>query len=183
VTPLLGTHCRSVRHSRPRGCRPSRVAVRQESLAQVRHLGSERQQFTRSVRLVPDTQARRQHRRVRVGKTANPPHRPEVMVEGPVLLHQEDDMLDVVDRPGSVVGRDGQHLPEIKWQRGGDGRGSHQFEECTAVNRGHGHALPTQLVTWCVHATDGTLTPGVRHSTFWGHTRGRCRHSAHGRLA
>jgi hypothetical protein len=50
----------------------------------------------------------------------------EVVVERPVLLHEEADVLDVVDRAGLVVGRNRQDLLEVDGNRGG-GRDAQQL--------------------------------------------------------
>jgi hypothetical protein len=92
---------------------------------------------------------------MRVREAPDTPHRAEIVVEGPVLLHQKDDVLDVVDGTGPVVGRDGQCLAQIQWKRRGDGGGAHRFQERTTVNYAHGEALP-QFVARCCPLLPGT---------------------------
>jgi hypothetical protein len=121
---------------------PSVRRVWQEGLAEVRNFRPERQKLSRAVGLLPHVLARWQRHRVGVCEASNAPKGAEVVVEGPVLLHQEDDVLDVPDGTGPVVRRDGERLAEIKWQRRGHGRSTHQFQECTTVDGAHGGVLP-----------------------------------------
>jgi hypothetical protein len=93
--------------------------VRQKHLADVFHIGTEWEQLTRAVRLVPHRFPRRQFDRTGVVEAADASHRAEVVVERAVLLHEKDDVLDVVNRAGSVVGRDGESGGEIRGKRGG----------------------------------------------------------------
>jgi hypothetical protein len=48
--------------------------------------------------------------RARVGKAADAAQCAEVMVEGTVLLHQDHDMLDIIDRARAFVGWDRQRF-------------------------------------------------------------------------
>ena len=83
----------------------------------------------------------RQRGRVRVAETAHAAQRAEVVVEGAVLLHEHDDVLDVADRAGAPVRGDGrgpgdaglEHRGERR-EGGGPGR---QLEEAAAVDRAH----------------------------------------------
>ncbi|MNQ74095.1 hypothetical protein D3C85_888470 [compost metagenome] len=50
-----------------------------------------------SVRLAPHLLAARKRDRMAITETAHPPHGAEVMIERPVLLHQDDDVLHVLD--------------------------------------------------------------------------------------
>ena len=59
----------------------------------------------RRVGLMPDALARGQLDRARVAEAAHAAQRAEIVIEGAVLLHHEDDVLDVVDGAGAVVGR------------------------------------------------------------------------------
>jgi hypothetical protein len=60
------------------------------------------------------------------------------MVEGPVLLHEDDDVLDVVDRARPAVGRDGEHLADSLRERGRCGRCAQQRQERATANIAHG---------------------------------------------
>ncbi len=81
---------------------------------------------------------------MRVREATDAPQGAEVMVEGPVLLHQEDDVLDVVDRARPVVGRNGERLVEILRERGRYGRNTQQRQERATVNIAHGVPYPSR---------------------------------------
>jgi hypothetical protein len=77
---------------------------------------------------------------VRVREAPHAAHGAEVVVEGAVLLHQEDDVLDVLDGARPVVGRDGECLVEVLWQGGGHGRNAQQRQERATVDIAHSDA-------------------------------------------
>jgi hypothetical protein len=117
---------------------PAVREVLDELQAQVVGLGAERQDLLAfGVRLVPDGLAVLQRHRARVAEAANSPERAEVVVEGPVLLHQDDDVLDVLDRPRAVVGREcGGALDAVR--QGGEGSGgARELQESAPVDIGH----------------------------------------------
>ena len=64
------------------------------------HVRAERQHVAGAVRLVPDRLAGRQRDRPRIAEAAHAAQRAEVVVERAVLLHQDDDVLDVLDGAG-----------------------------------------------------------------------------------
>jgi hypothetical protein len=79
------------------------------------------------VRLLEDAVAVRQLDRVGVAEAAHPGERPEVLVEAPVLLHQEHDVLDVVNAALTRLGRvrRGEGLADVRGQEdGGSGGGA-----------------------------------------------------------
>jgi hypothetical protein len=53
-----------------------------------------------------------------VGEALDAPQGTEEVVEGPVLLHQKDDVLDILDGARPVVRRYGQRLVEVLGERG-----------------------------------------------------------------
>ena len=59
-----------------------------------------------TIGLVPDRLAGRQKDGSRIGKAADTIQRAEVMIEGAVLLHQDDDVFDVEDAARVSVGND-----------------------------------------------------------------------------
>jgi hypothetical protein len=65
------------------------------------------------VRLLEDGGAVRVHQHLLVGEAADAPQAAEVVIERPVLLHKDHDMLEIGNRPG-----------EVTWlrRRGGPGR-------------------------------------------------------------
>lgn len=88
--------------------------------------------------LVPHRPAAVQAHRVRVAEAADAAETAEVVVEGAVLLHQDDDVLDVLDRPGAMVrGKCGGPL-DARGQ-GAERRGAaRELEESAPVDFGHG---------------------------------------------
>ena len=52
--------------------------------------------------------------RARIGETANAAQCSEVMVERTILLHQDHDVLDILDRARAVVGRDRKRLRDCR---------------------------------------------------------------------
>ncbi len=57
------------------------------------------------VGLAPHRAAAGQDHRIGIGEAAHACHRPEIMIERPVLLHEDHDMLDIHDRAGGIGGR------------------------------------------------------------------------------
>ena len=119
----------------PRGVRvgPAVRGVGQERLSEILDIGAEGQQEARAVGLMPHGSAGGQLHRARVGEAAHAAHRAEVVVEGSVLLHEDDDVLDVVDRPGAVVGGDGEGPAEIERRCRRHGGRSDELQEVSAV--------------------------------------------------
>ena len=78
-------------------------------MSEILDVGTERQQHAGAVRLVPDRTCPDGSFTARgIGEAAHAAHRAEVVVERSVLLHQDDDVLDVVDGAGAVVRRNGE---------------------------------------------------------------------------
>src|SRR5262249_48545164 len=74
------------------------------------------------------------------------PQRAEVVIEGTVLLHEEDDVLHVVDRTGAVVRRYRQRaIDAAREGRGGRGAGQ-EPEKCSAIGGQHGSHASWQWV-------------------------------------
>lgn len=87
-----------------------------ERQPQVRDVRMEGQHLAgAAVGLVEDVPPAWQGDRMRVAVAAHPAQGAEIVVEGPVFLHQHHDMLHVPDRPGPMVALDGG--------RPGDARG------------------------------------------------------------
>src|SRR5262252_1769173 len=76
--------------------------------------------------------------RPRIGIAADTTKRPEMMVERAVLLHQDDDVLNIANRSGAVVCLDGRRLGYVRCERtrreGGHAR---QLQEFTAFHLAH----------------------------------------------
>ncbi|MNU98850.1 hypothetical protein D3C71_889710 [compost metagenome] len=77
---------------------------------------------TRFVGLLPDVATARQRNGEAVAETTHAHERAEVVVERTVLLHQDDDVLDVLDGAGLVVGGNGQRAADAR-REGREGEG------------------------------------------------------------
>jgi hypothetical protein len=84
--------------------------------------------------LIKDRIAGRQSNGSRIGKAAHTIQRTEVMIERPVLLHQDDDVLDVRDA-ASLVGRaHRQCFGNTRRKRGSERGAAQGLQEGTPVN-------------------------------------------------
>ena len=97
----------------------------------------ERQHVTGAIRLEPHRLSGRKHRGARVAIAAHTAHRAEVMIERPVFLHQEDDVLDVFDGACTKVRRHGSRLLDALGERGGESGTAEGTQECTAIDWRH----------------------------------------------
>ncbi len=89
--------------------------------------------------LIPDRLTVRQQHWPGVAETAHATHRAEVVVEGAVLLHQDDDVFHVADGTGAAVRRNCQGLANACGQHGRSSRGcSHAKEITSAIFQCHG---------------------------------------------
>ena len=71
--------------------------------------------------LIPDGIAGGEGDGAGVAEAADAAEGAEVVIEGAVLLHHEDDVLDIVDAAGAIVGGDGQRTRDAGGERRGDG--------------------------------------------------------------
>ncbi|MNQ75757.1 hypothetical protein D3C85_905620 [compost metagenome] len=76
----------------------------------------------RLVDLLPDVASLGQRNREAIAEATHAHQRTEVVVERAVLLHQDDDVLDVLDGAGLVVGRNGQRAADAR-REGREGEG------------------------------------------------------------
>lgn len=116
---------------------PAVIQVLQESQTQLFLAGVEGQHFAEEFGLVPDALAVRQGCRSGVAETAYAAQRAEVVVEGAVLLHEDDDMLDVAQRTGAVIGRYRRCLVDGAHQGGRGGGSAGELKESAAVKGSH----------------------------------------------
>ena len=73
-----------------------------------------------------------------VPEAPDPCHGAEILVEGPVFLHQDHDMPYVQDRPRGVVRGNRQSAPDrFRKHRGGTGKRRRGFQELPPVCVGH----------------------------------------------
>ncbi len=118
---------------------PVVVEVLDELHAQVVHLRAEREDLLAGgVRLVPDRLSARKGDRAWVAEAAHALHRAEVVVERTVLLHQHDDVLDVLESPGGAGRGDRGGTRDALRQRRERGGGARQLEETAPVQLSHG---------------------------------------------
>src|SRR6185312_16172287 len=83
------------------------------------------------VRLKPDRLAACQRYGMGIAEAPHPAYRPEIMVEGPVLHHQDDDMLDIPDGAGPHIGGNGQRPGDTGWQQGQTDPGPSPLQQIT----------------------------------------------------
>ncbi len=102
--------------------RPVVVEAGDELHAEVLGVGVVGQYVLVSVGLLPDRPVAGRCRGAGVAEAAHSAQGAEVVVEGPVLLHQHDDVLDVVDRAGTAGRGDGCG-PRDAAGEGGEARG------------------------------------------------------------
>src|SRR4029453_5035249 len=70
----------------------------------------------------------------------------EVMVERPVLLHEEHDVLDILDRALAIVGGDSQRSIDALRERGGQSGAAQELQERATTECHHdSHSL---LIGW-----------------------------------
>lgn len=108
---------------------PAVRQVLQELQAEVRRTRAERQDFAHAAgqRLVPDRLARGQRDGARVAIPTHAAQRAEVVVERAVFLHQDHDVLDVLNAAAGVVGRNRERLPDTGRRRAHRGGGAGQL--------------------------------------------------------
>jgi len=102
--------------------------ILQELKAQVGCTGMEGQDVAvAAVGLIPDGVAGRQGDGARVAEAADAAERAEVVIEGAILLHHEDDVLDVVNAAGAVVGWDTESAGDARWKGCGKCAGAQEL--------------------------------------------------------
>jgi len=69
----------------------------------------------------------------RIGEAAHTAKGAELMVERAVLLHQDNDVLNITNRACAVMCRNRERLGDIRVQRASDGGHAHQLQEFTTV--------------------------------------------------
>jgi hypothetical protein len=70
----------------------------------------------------------------RVIETADAVQAAQVVIEGTVLLHQEDDVLHIRNRTRLVIGGDCERPGNAIRESGGESAGAQHLQERTAVN-------------------------------------------------
>src|SRR5262249_21627344 len=124
---------------------PAVRRIRQEGRAQTGDVGTEGHQLTRTVGLIPDTLAGRQADGTGIIESPHALHGPEVVVEGPVFLHQDNDVFDVFDGAFLVSGWNGQRAANRQRHGSRDGSGTQRFEKSTASYFAHSEMPPRVL--------------------------------------
>src|SRR5215831_14206830 len=76
--------------------------------------------------------------RARIVEAAHTAKRAEMMIERSVLLHQDDDMLDIADRARAVIGRNCERLCDVHPERTHcGGRAAHQLKKFAPIDLAH----------------------------------------------
>ncbi|MPM90379.1 hypothetical protein SDC9_137500 [bioreactor metagenome] len=73
-----------------------------------------------------------------IPESADPAQGREIVVERPVLLHQDDDVLDILDGAGAVGRGDGGGAGDAFLQYGGGDARSRDLEEAATIEVDHG---------------------------------------------
>jgi hypothetical protein len=110
--------------------------------------------------LVPHRLTAGQRHRPRVTEAADAVEGAEVVVERSVLLHQDDDVLDVLDVAGPAMCRDRGGLIDAVRHGGERGRRSRELQEPPAVDVWHTGLLTGGWGGWSLehqHCVAGTL--------------------------
>ena len=116
------------------GAGPVVRQVLDEGEAEVRLVRPERQGVAlRAAGLMEHRLARREGRGARIGEAAHPVQRPEIMIESPVLLHQDHDVLDIGDGAGGVVRRNGKRPADALRHHAGHGTGGEELEKAASI--------------------------------------------------
>jgi len=79
-----------------------------------------------------------------VGESAHPAQRAEVVIERSVFLHEDDDVLDIANRPRSPVRGDGERFADGRGKGEVETRGPHAHgasQEVTSIAGGHVETL------------------------------------------
>src|SRR6266446_383706 len=154
VRPLLGTHW-SYLPPFQAAC-VSDPAVRRvfdELQTEVRRRRAERKHDSAAVGLEPDRPSGGEERRPGIAESAHPAERAEIVIERPVLLHQEHDVLEVLDGARAPPRGDGQGPLDAPWECRGQGCAAEETEERTTIRRGHG-SHPHGAVESCERTLD-----------------------------
>src|SRR5262245_61397194 len=102
--------------------------------------------------------------RARVGIAADTAKRSEMVVERAVLLHQDDDVLNIANRSGGVVGLDSRRLGDVRFERTRrDGGHARQLQECTAIHLAHDSSVSSKVrKTLAAPQSGAEAQPAVR---------------------
>jgi len=122
---------------------PAVVQILQEGQAGVSDVRMERQNVLAASWLVEDAFAGRKRDRMGVAVTAYAAHRPEIVVERAVLLHQHHDVLHVADRASAVTALDRDRTSNGRCEQRCCGCANSELEKSAAADRRHGIVLPT----------------------------------------
>jgi hypothetical protein len=108
--------------------------------AQIRCGRMERQYIAGTIGLMPHGIAGWQADRAWITEPSHALERPEVMIEGAILLHQDDDMLDVCKSARTTVRGNFERPGNTGGQCRAEGACTQQSQKRTSVG-GHGHSL------------------------------------------
>ena len=85
------------------------------------------------IRLVPDALAGAQLDRPRVAESAHAAQRAEVMIERTILLHHDDNVFDVPEGAGPLIGRNRKRALDARGKCAGSGGCRQKLKKGTAV--------------------------------------------------
>src|SRR5262249_7035857 len=117
---------------------PAVGRIGKKNRAQVLDVGAVRDEFARTVGLVPDTLARRQPDGARVVESTDALQGAEIVIERPVFLHQHNDVFDVFDGALLVGGWNRKSAANRQRQRGCECSGTRGLEKSPASELTHG---------------------------------------------
>src|SRR5262249_26056604 len=112
---------------------PAMRRVFQKGQAELVGIGMERQKMGVAVRLIPHGISGGLAHGMGIAKAAYAAQSPEIMIERPVFLHQEDDVLGVFDAAPTVMGRDRQRAIDAFGKRRGSGATREIAKKCAAI--------------------------------------------------
>ncbi len=109
----------------------------EEGFAEIGDLRAVREHVARAVALAPDRAAIAQEHRARIAEAAHAAQHAEVVVERTVFLHQDDDVLDVLDRARAIVRGNRERTANAVGQRSSKRAGAGQAQKIAAVQSSH----------------------------------------------
>jgi hypothetical protein len=117
----------------------------------VADVGPERRYDRGAVGLVPDRPAAGKRHGMRIAKSPHASQHAVVVVEGPVLLHQHDDVLYVPDAASRPVRRDRERVSDAVGQHRRRNAAACKLEELTPTDHAT-HQQHSPLFTGSTHA-------------------------------
>ena len=120
---------------------PAMGDITQELQSKLGRRWVKRQNLSTAGRLMPYGLARGQDNRVGIAESANPTQASKVMVEGAILLRQDHDVLDVLDRAGTLARGKRQRAIDALRKRSRNRGGAEKAEKVAATSICHSQGL------------------------------------------